>query len=130
MAYEKESAIAAQNAGSTAATLYASLVNSGQVQGFDPAVYNDIRTAVFNGTLALAGAGAVVEVTEGQPSGNGNVGTPGNANPATVVVNFGRHRGKTISAIAAEDISWVEWAAKECNNPFIKNIAREYLEQQ
>ena len=131
MAYLKEYAIAAQNAGSTAATLYASLVAAGQVTGFQPETYNEIRKAVFNGTLNLAGAETIVEGLESPPTerfpSDAPAGTPGRQNPANVVINFGRHRNKTIGDVDVEDHDYIEWLAESSNNDFIKRVAREFL---
>ena len=132
MAYSKENAIAAQNAGSTAAQLYQVVAGTGQP--FNATLYNEIRTEVFNGTLALAGAGAVVEVTEGSPPVGGYSNSPqssgaGRADPGSVDVKFGKHRGKTFDQINLEDREWIEWAAENSNNEFIKRVAREYLDQ-
>ena len=131
--WNKDNAIAAQNAGSTAAQLYQVVAVPGQP--FNATLYNEIRTEVFNGTLALAGAGAVVEVTEGSPPVGGyNSSGPsssggGRTDPGSVDVKFGKHRGKTFDQINLEDREWIEWAAENSNNEFIKRVAREFLEQ-
>jgi len=58
MASENTAFIAAQNAGTIAATLYVATYGD---SAFDPDVYNSIRTAVYEGTYELAGAQIVKE---------------------------------------------------------------------
>ncbi len=53
-----------------------------------------------------------------QPSG-----TPGDT-----IVNFGKHRGKTVSAILAEDPSYVKWLADKAQDANIKLAAQTLLQ--
>ena len=52
-----------------------------------------------------------------QPSG-----TPGDT-----IVNFGKHRGKTVSAILAEDPGYVKWLADNAQDAGIKLVAQTLL---
>lgn len=148
--FSKEAAIIAQNAGTTAAALIERLnVTYDSVEDL-VADFESIRSAVFNGTISLAGAETVIDVFEagernnrgGFGGGNRNGGGAGGRyfskgsqgggggnhpeDPGDIVVNFGKHRGKTISSIADEDPEWLEWAADNCSNTFIKNKIKQF----
>lgn len=150
MAYNKEDAIAAQNAGSSAATVYASL----GLSVWDPDLYRQIRLDIFNGTIALAGSNAVVETFEGaqaptplpapapQPvqatTGPQPAGGASSDNGAGVELKFGKYRGQTIEQVfnitsidsksgEPEGQSWLRWAAENSNNDFIRGKVREFL---
>ncbi len=57
--------------------------------------------------------------------------TNGNGqDPADVVVKFGKHRGKTLGQILAEDEGYVRWLAEKSSNQFIAGKARQLLEAQ
>jgi hypothetical protein len=53
-----------------------------------------------------------------QPSGN----------PGDVVVGFGKHQGKTVSAIHAEDPGYVKWLADKAQDAAIKLAAQTLLQ--
>lgn len=145
--YNKDAAIAAQNAGSTAAVLLPVVLQfASDVETVDDVVelYNTLRTEVFNGTLALGGAEAFVEAVESSPqpqrgggrsfprraSGGGNGGASGNADPSETVINFGKNQGKTLGAIYAEGEdgeSYINWLAENATNAFIARMAQELL---
>lgn len=138
--FDRDMSIIAQNAGSTAASIYNALLSSrGQDQTFDPDEYEAIRLFVFQGTLELAGAETVVEKFEGTttPSTTPAVEHPDHPdtrhNPdseapyADTVVKFGKHRGKTIAKIDEEDRGWLEWCAGNSNNDFVKKATERYL---
>lgn len=126
--FSKEHAIIAQNAATAAATL---------LQGTSVTMeqFEEVRTSIFQGSLALAGAESVVQVFEGETATAPKApaqpapSTPSNSSggPGEVVVNFGKHRGKTIAAIANEDESYIEWLSNEANNDYIKNMAKKFL---
>lgn len=126
--FSKEHAITAQNAATAAATL---------LQGKDVTMeqYEEVRTSIFQGSLALAGAETVVQVFEGEtavapaPSSQPAPSSPtsNSGGPGEVVVNFGKFRGKTIAQIAEADESYLEWLSNEANNDYIKNMAKRFL---
>lgn len=133
---DRDKSIIAQNAGTTAANLIASAVSAGTLA---PAtvdelveVFDSVRTSVFNGTLALAGAQSVVESFEGGSASSAPAAsehpTGGGPRPhADVEIKFGKFRGKTIAQAHAADADYVEWLATECNNDFLKSRVREFL---
>jgi hypothetical protein len=53
-----------------------------------------------------------------QPSGN----------PGDTIVNFGKHQGKTVSAIHAEDPGYVKWLADKAQDAAIKLAAQTLLQ--
>lgn len=127
----KQRAIIAQNSATAAATILAG-------QPFDPAEFERVRTAIFNGSLALAnGAGGTTPVErvqaafpestvehtsapQGRPQGGGE-------DLGSFVLKFGKHRNKTLDAIYAEDSSWLEWAAENSNNEYARRAISKYL---
>jgi len=129
--YNKEFAIAAQNAATAAATLL-----SGTGAGID--TFESVRTAIFNGTVALGGAESVIEAFEAGPA---TVSAPevvssyvppapsqvASSGAGSVAFNGGKHQGKTIAQVHAEDASYIEWAADKMKNTFMQNKCREYL---
>lgn len=134
--YNRESAIAAQNAGSSAATLVASLVTANFIDSVDEAisVYENVRKNIFDGTLSYAGAEAFVQSFTDAPASSGNSapaassdGGGRNKDPGTVVLKFGKHAGKTLAQVGDEDPDWVEWAAENATNDFVKRVTNEYL---
>ena len=57
--------------------------------------------------------------------------TNGNGqDPATVVIKFGKYRGKTLGQILAEDEGYVRWLAEKSTNDFIASRARQLLAAQ
>lgn len=129
--FEKDRAIIAQNSATAAATLLAG-------KPFDQAEYERVRTAIFEGSLALANGGGTVQRVqeafvgstvvepEAQPA---PAPRPTNQNdPATLVLKFGKHRDKTIGQVDAEgDRSWLEWAAENSSNEFVAKRIAAYL---
>jgi len=127
----KQRAIIAQNSATAAATILAG-------QPFDPAEFERVRTVIFNGSLALAnGAGGTTPVErvqaafpestvehtpapQGRPQGGGE-------DLGSFELRFGKHRGKNLDTIYAEDSSWLEWAAENTNNEFAKRKIAAYL---
>lgn len=138
MSFDRERSIIAQNAGTTAANI------AGTYDGTEPleeylAKFDAIRLHVFNGTLAYAGAESIVEKFEG---GAANViqasaptATTGYARPSggggsdvgSIVLKSGKHAGKTIAQVADEDVSYIEWTARESKNTFLRDKASEFL---
>lgn len=136
---DRDRSIIAQNAGTTAANLIASAVQAGTLA---PASLDDLldtfdetRTKVFNGILALAGAQAVVETLEGNSSYSEPSSSPapsgGGSRPhADVEVKIGKYRGKTIGAIYGEPegADWLDWASKNLSNDWLKGRITEFLQ--
>jgi hypothetical protein len=133
MSLDRDMSIIAQNAGGTAATLYASLVASGFVQnGFDADLYTEIRREVFNGTLALAGATAVVAGVEDRapvPAYAGNTGADANG-PGGLDFRTGKHRGQTIAQVYSDDPDYLEWASANLRNDFMRGKINDFLREQ
>lgn len=59
----KDIQIVAQNAGTTAANIYAALLKVGHVEGWQPAVFEEIRYSVFDGVKTILEAEAVDLIT-------------------------------------------------------------------
>ena len=125
MAFNTQLAIMAQNSATAAATVVAALVASGDADAFN--AFEDIRTAIFEGTLALAD-GEIEGVTENaggfRSSGGGT--RPDDAG-AGVPIKFGKYQGKTIAEVYAEDAGYIKWLAREGNNDFLRGKAAQYL---
>lgn len=132
---DRDLSIIAQNAGSTAAAIYANFAGP----EFDVTLYNSIRQAVFDGTKVLAEGGnlaaatvarhfdstdavaAVEEIRESASASRPN---------EDVEINFGKHRGKTIGAIydsGKDGKEYIEWLGEKSNNDFIKSRVRQFL---
>ena len=130
MSFDKDKAIIAQNSATGAATIYASELNNAGGT-FDQERYEEIRQAIFQGSLALAGAEAIVTRFESPdvPVAAGDVASaPIGGKPHNdFVVNFGKHRGKTLSAIFDDDSGWLDWAAQNCNNDYARKRIVEFL---
>lgn len=149
MGFSKEHAIIAQNS----ATVAAALVGPGAtVEQFE-----EVRRQVFNGTLALAGAESVVEAFESPTSVAQAVAAPtypqaapayepfpqpspsfDPSGPGGVELKFGKYKGQTIAQVWADPTpdprsgepagrGWLEWAAANTNNDFVKSKIREFL---
>jgi hypothetical protein len=141
--YSVDAAIQAQNAGATAATIYAALANVRGDTGFDAELYNEIRQEVFAGTIELSGIERFVEYFGSAPKrGGGNGGGGGrrsggsadhaaaNADkaPGDVVVPFGKHKGTTLGDLVETDADYVQWLAENAQFADIKAAARAALE--
>lgn len=139
---DRDRSIIGQNAGTTAAALLTTAVQAGVVA---PATlddlletYDTIRTSVFNGSLALAGAQSVVEKFEPGYDPSSDVGrdrlqsvpTGGGKPHADVEVKVGKYRGKTIGAIydlGEDGAGWLEWASQNLSNDWLKGRIAEFL---
>lgn len=131
----KQSAIIAQNVSTTAGNIVAALINTRGDTSFPVEEFEAIRDLLFQGVFDLAGVGTVIEKFEpststqtysssAPPSGGGG----GDGAPyADTELKFGKHRGKTIAQVDDEDRGWLEWAAGNSNNDFIKKAVGKYL---
>lgn len=142
---DRDASIIAQSSGKDAAEMTSALIGAGVITDTNEIiqVYTDLKTAVFNSTIALAGAESVVEKFEdaderparrstgGGGGGYGNRGGGGGGYSddagAGVVIKFGKYQGKTIGQVYDEDPDYIEWLADKGNNQFLKNKAREFL---
>lgn len=136
---DKDRSIIAQSAGKDAAELTKALIGAGEVTSLNAIdVYDTLKTDIFNSTLALAGAQAVVERFEGGSSyDNGGPGTTlqsvptGGGRPhADVEVKVGKYRGKTIGDIfdlGEDGAGWLDWASKNLSNDWLKGRISEFL---
>lgn len=142
MSFSKDHAIIGQNAATAAANVYAALVGQGYYGGWDVEVYEEIRKDIFNGSVALAGAEAVVESMESSTPARGRgsyqrsntsqrraSGSDGDSsdNPATLVINSGKHEGKTLAEAYADDPDWFDWAADNLKNDFLRKKVVAFL---
>ena len=136
---DRDKSIIGQNAGTTAAALFTTLVNAGVVQPESVAdalsIFDGIRARVFAGSLELAGAETVVESfaassvqdavsTYSEPKAAAS--RPG----ADVEIKFGKHSGKTIGQLYAsgkDGVEYLEWAAANMNNDFLKKRICEFM---
>lgn len=66
------------------------------------------------------------EAARGKAQANGN---GKGQDPATVVIRFGKHRGKTLGQILAEDAGYLRWLVEKSTNQFIVEKARAVLAQ-
>lgn len=132
---DRERSIIAQNAGSTAASLVASAVAAGTLA---PATtdellseFDKVRTTVFNGTLAFAGAESIVQSVEGSstPPAQSSAPAPsGGSKPnADVEIRVGKYRGKTIGQVAEDDLDYLQWMGENINNDFLRDKVNEFL---
>lgn len=124
MSYDTNRAIPAQNAATAAAAIVAAELRAGETFGEGALErFEEVRTAIFNGTMALAGAEAVVEVFEGPQPAAAPQPTPVPAqNPAPApapaggagqqVFRFGKHSGKSVAQVGSdpENADYLDWA--------------------
>lgn len=47
--------------------------------------------------------------------------------PVTMVVNFGKHKGKTVVEIGNIDLPYLEWLAREARDPLVRATAEKEL---
>lgn len=134
MSFSKDHAIIAQNSATAAATIYAAI----GPQEWTADLYEQIRTDIFNGSIALAGAEAVVQTFESPssvadiardatPQQNSGFSASSGGTAGATILKFGKHRGKTIAQVASEDPGWLDWASQNTNNDFVKTKIREFL---
>lgn len=130
----KDIRIVAQNAGTSAATIYAALATQRGDTDFNKADYDDIRDHIFSGSLSL-GTEATVGAAFGTPEptatevANGQVNNDGGA-LGDLVLKYGKYRGKTLDEVhdlGDEGVGWLEWAAEKTNNDFMKSRIQSYL---
>lgn len=137
LSFNKENAIIAQNSATAAAAIVSAIINvSGEVlPDVIKTTFDDIREHIFNGTLALGGTEMVVNTFEAPTSVAEVVGETtassgfsiNSSGAGATVLKFGKHRGKTIAEVAREDRGWLDWAAQNTNNDFVKTKIREFL---
>lgn len=129
MPFDKDKAIIAQNSATAAAAIVAAEVKAGVVpDALDR--FREVRQAIFEGSLDLAGVEAVVTRLESGVTAPDTVGphTPiGGVPNADFELRNGKHAGKTLAAIDLEDRSYLEWAAGNLNNDFAKRKIAEYV---
>lgn len=138
MSFNKDHAIIAQNSATAAATIYSAI----GPQEWNKDIYEQIRTDIFNGSISLAGAEAIVQTFDSpssvgdiareaapapQQTGGSGFSASGGGTAGATVLKFGKHRGKTIAQVASEDPGWLDWAAQNTNNDFVKTKIREFL---
>jgi hypothetical protein len=142
LSFSKDHAIIAQNSATAAATIYSAI----GPQEWSKELYEQIRTDIFSGSIALAGAETIVQTfdapasvadiaREAAPAGEkpfpqsngGGFSASGGGTAGATVLKFGKHRGKTIAQVASEDPGWLDWASQNTNNDFVKTKIREFL---
>lgn len=60
-------------------------------------------------------------------NGKGKGEASNGQSPANVVIRFGKHQGKTLGQILAEDRGYLQWLAENSSNKFIAGKARQLL---
>ncbi len=85
-------------------------------------VGNGQATAQTNGTKARTNGNGPKPTSKTNGNGKGK-----GQDPASVVIRFGKHQGKTLGQILAEDKGYLEWLAEKSNNQFIAKKARQLL---
>jgi len=123
--YNKDSAIAAQNAGTTAANLVAAIGVDDNAELADViAVFRELRQMVFDGTLELAG-GVPTASAANAYANQGGGGRGGNG--SSTIINSGTHKGKTIAAAESDAPGWCQWTVDNGKNQFLKDKCAEHL---
>jgi len=62
--------------------------------------------------------------------GNGGDRNRKGGGPASVVLKFGKYRGKTLGEVLEQDKGYLEWLVAKSNNQFIVEKARQLLQSQ
>lgn len=147
MSYDRDRSIIAQNAGTTAANLVATMIGG---HGFEVdkddlfELFVDIRQQVFDGTLALAGeqptAVGVADVVRAFPGATTESATAfqvtgSGGNKGDVKFTSGKHNGKTIAQVDAErgnngrDVGrdYLTWYADKGTNDSMVRSIKTYL---
>lgn len=109
MSFDRERSIIAQNAGTTAANLLSTIHGGGVVSVVDAeqviAQFEDLRTRVFEGTLALAGeqpgAVTVSDVVKTFPGATAEAAPSGGGSAGSYKFTTGKYTGKTIAEVDA-----------------------------
>lgn len=144
----KDRAIAAQNALTSAATVYAAIVaQRGDVE-FNPDEFDSIRQYMFNGTLDLATSGQGVtssrsaaervkdafpgaeEAEQERPQRGGSNGRRPSSNgddAGSIDIRSGKHRGKTIAQVYEEEPTYLDWVIDKSPNKFLRDKVEEFL---
>lgn len=105
MSFDRERSIIAQNAGTTAANLVATIIQNivgDWSQGDAVDLFTELRQLVFDGTLELAGAGSspvgVADVVREFPGTTTEAPTGGGAN-GSYKFTSGKYAGKSIAEV-------------------------------
>lgn len=143
MSYNKETAIAAQNAGTTAAVISGPFDPQSESWESYKARYVQARELVFQGTLEMAGAETVVQHFEpgthqpvldqshqpqqqqndhSAPQGGGGGGL------GSFKVKGGKYDGMSFDDVAQTNPGWFNWAAGNLNNDYLKGKVLSYLQ--
>lgn len=134
MAFSRDKSIQSQNAGTTAASLLSTFVGSSDVDVDADEflqVFDSFRKHVLDGTVEAAGGESPSSdtATQAPTSSGGNFSDPGD-----VVFNGGKHKGKTIAQVFAEEQdsgagnrNYIQWVSDKSNNDFLKTRATEFL---
>lgn len=130
-------------AGHDAAAIVAALITTG---GIEPTVegalaaFDDVLVGVYNSGNALKGTDAVVEQMRNAPAeaprrsfGGGNGGgkpAGGNGTAGSLEFRSGKDgvRGRTIAQVYEDDPQYIEWAAAELKNDFMRKKCAEFLD--
>lgn len=134
MAYDNQGA-AVGAAGHYASAITAALITSGEVTGVEEAletfesILNSTFTACENlkGTLPEQPAQPRSNYNRGGGQRRSNGGGGGNADPGTLDFRGGKHAGKTIADVYAEDPSYLDWCVKNMNNDFMVSRIETFL---
>jgi broad specificity phosphatase PhoE len=115
--FNKDHAIIAQNATAPAAQLTAAIIGANPEHATTTesakALFDNIRTHIFQGSLALAGGAA----------------DPVDEDPALISFNSGKMAGKTIAEAHAEDPTYITWVIEKGPNAYMKAKCKAFLGQ-
>ena len=135
-----------QTSANVAATLTAAFAEAGLIQGTDAAldIFKTVRDEVFTDlekqpTDTPGGGGSY------RKSGGGSYAKGGNSggDPGSVVMNYGKFKGKTIAEVYAMDNAataeygyektgkqYITWLSNNDNNKFLKDKASAFIESK
>lgn len=140
--FNKDAVIVAQNATIPAVQLAAAIItaNPERVTTTESALalFDEVRTHIFEGSMALAGVedieAFIDTVPSRAPSGRGGSGggAPrnnggGNQAPGDVAFNVGKHKGETIAQVHESDPEYLTWAVDKMRNDFMVTRIKSFL---
>lgn len=143
MTFNKDAAIVAQNATGPAAQLCAAIImanpshDGGTTTESALALFDTVRTHIFNGSMLLGGVENAVEFLNATPAprtsggskpSSGGGGSRG-GNPGEVTFTVGKHKGKTIAEVHAEAPDYLTWCVENMagKNDFLVGKIKAFL---
>lgn len=115
--FQKDQAIIAQNAATAAGPIVAQIIGANPKHPTTVesalALFDRVRTHIYSGSMELAGG---LPIAAAEPE------TPGDT-----VFNGGKHAGKTIAEVHAEDPSYITWSIDKGKNDFMRRACQAFL---